>query len=87
MLTVLWNLDDFPIAEFLPRGKTLNISYFRDNILIPAIQQLQAAHRGKGRTVLHLHSDNCKVHDFKRAQICYDDDSVVRIPHPHTLRI
>jgi hypothetical protein len=55
--------------------------------LTPVIQQLQAAHRRNEWTVLHLHLNNCKIHDSKYTQACYGENSVVCIPHPRTLRI
>jgi hypothetical protein len=79
---IFCHLEGFPIGEFFPMGETFGIAFFIDNILTPAIQLFQAAHRGKGRTLLHLPLENCKVHNSQRAQACYDENSVVRILHP-----
>jgi hypothetical protein len=52
--TVTWNPLGFPLIVALPKGRTFNVEYYRDNILV-AQTQLQSEDDGEK---LIVHADN-----------------------------
>jgi hypothetical protein len=58
MTTIAWNPLGFPLILALPKGRTLNSEYYRDNILA-ALTQFQPE---DDRRKLVVHADNASSH-------------------------
>jgi hypothetical protein len=54
MVTIAWNLLGFPLIVALPKDRTFNTKYYRDNILA-ALTQLQPEDEGR-KFVVHANS-------------------------------
>jgi hypothetical protein len=58
MVTIAWNPLGFTLVVALPKGRTFNAEYYRDNILA-ALAQLQPEDDGRK---LVVHADNARAH-------------------------
>jgi hypothetical protein len=58
MVTIAWNPFGFHLIVALPKGRTFNAEYYRDNILA-ALTQLQPE---DDRRKLVVHADNARAH-------------------------
>jgi transposase len=78
MVTIAWNPLGYPLIGGLPKGRTFNAEYYRDNILA-ALTQFQPEDDGRK---LVVHVDNVRAHtDQKSRTFC--EENVLRLaPHP-----
>jgi hypothetical protein len=60
MVTIAWNPFRFPLIVALPKRRTFNPEYYRDNILA-VLTQLQSEDDGRK---LVVHADNAKCQTF-----------------------
>jgi transposase len=78
MVTITWNPFGFPLIVALPKGRTLNTEYYRDNILA-ALTQLQSEEDGR-KLVVHL--DNAKAHTAQKCQTFCEENGLRPALHP-----
>jgi hypothetical protein len=64
MVTIAWNPLGFPLIVALPKGRTFNPEYYRDNILA-ARTQLQPEDDGRK---LFVHADNARAHTAQNVE-------------------
>jgi hypothetical protein len=62
----------------LPKGRTFNAEYYRDNILA-ALTQLQAEDDGRK---LVVHADNARAHTGQKYRTFYEENGLRLAPHP-----
>jgi hypothetical protein len=62
MVTIGWNPVGFPLIVALPKGRTFNAEYYRDDILA-ALTQFQPENDGRK---LVAHADNARTHTAQK---------------------
>jgi hypothetical protein len=82
MLTVFWGPDGFQVINLMPSGRTFNTEYFLKNVMEPLVQKTFPNDRTSGETRLHVHLDNCTVHESNRSHDFFTQNELVRVPHP-----
>jgi hypothetical protein len=65
MLAIAWNPLGFPLIVALPKARTFNAEYYRDNILA-ALTQLQLEDDGRKFVV---HADNARAHTAQNVEL------------------
>jgi hypothetical protein len=65
MVTTAWNSLGFPLIVALPKGRTSNAEYYRDNVLA-ALTQLQR--EDDGRQFI-IHADNARDHLLQNVEL------------------
>jgi hypothetical protein len=65
MLTIAWNPLGFPLIAALPKERTFNAEYYRDNILA-ALTQLRPGDDGRKFVV---HADNARLTVLKNVEL------------------
>jgi hypothetical protein len=64
MVTIAWNPMGFPLIVALPKGRTFNAEYYRDNILA-ALTQFRPENNGRK---LAVNADNAKAHTAQKCR-------------------
>jgi hypothetical protein len=65
IVTIAWNSLRFPLIVVLPKGRTFNAEYYRDNILA-TLTQLQSE---DDERKLVVHVDNARTHTAKNVEV------------------
>jgi hypothetical protein len=78
MVAIAWNPLRFPLIVALPKGRTFNAKYYRDNILA-ALTQLQPEDDGRE---LVVHADNAMAHTVQKCQTFCEENGLRLAPHP-----
>jgi transposase len=68
----------FPLIVALPKGRTFNAEYYRENILA-ALTQLQPVDDG---TKLVVHADNARAHTAQKYRTFCEENGLRLAPHP-----
>jgi hypothetical protein len=77
MVTIAWNPLGFPLIAALPKGRTFNAEYYRDNILVALAQFQPEDDEGK----LVVHADNARVHVAQKCQAFGGENGLRLTPH------
>jgi hypothetical protein len=77
MVPSTWNPLGFPLIVALPKGRTFNAEYYRDNILA-ALAQLQSE---DDRRKLVVHADNARAHTAQNCQTFCEENGLRLAPH------
>jgi transposase len=78
MVTIAWNPLGFPLIVALPKGRTFNAEYYRDNILA-ALTQLQPEDDGRK---LVVHADNARAHTAQKCRTFCEENGLRFVLHP-----
>jgi hypothetical protein len=78
MVTIAWNPLRFPLIVVLPKGRTFNAEYYRDNILA-ALTQLQP--EDDGRKII-VHADNAKTQTVQKCRTFCEENGLWFPAHP-----
>jgi histone-lysine N-methyltransferase SETMAR len=78
MVAIAWNPLGFPLIVALPKGRTFNAEYYRNNILA-ALTQLQPEDDGRK---LVAHADNARVHTAQKYRTFCEENGLRLVPHP-----
>jgi transposase len=78
MVIIAWNPLGFPLIMTLPKRRTFNTKYYRDNILA-AMTQLQP---GDDRRKLVVHADNARAHTAQKCRTFCEENGLRLAPHP-----
>jgi histone-lysine N-methyltransferase SETMAR len=78
MVTLAWNPLAFPLIVALPKGRTFNTEYYRDNILA-ALTQLQPEDDGRK---LVVRSDQASAHTAQKCRTFCEENGMRLAPHP-----
>ena len=81
MMIVFWDKDGILLTDYLPRGTTINGSYYASIIEQLRFAILEKRHRKVGRGVLLLH-DNASVHKSKIVQAAIQQSGFAELNHP-----
>jgi hypothetical protein len=81
MVTTTWNPLGFPLIVALPKGRTCNAEYYRDNILA-VLTQLQPVDNGRK---LVVHADNTRAHTAQKCRNFCEENGLRLAPHPSYL--
>jgi hypothetical protein len=76
--TIAWHLLGFPLIVALPKGRTLNAEYYRENIFA-ALTQLQPEDDGRK---LVVHADNARAHTAQKCRTFRQENALRLAPHP-----
>jgi hypothetical protein len=76
MVTITWNPLEFALIMALPKGRTFNAEYYRDNILA-ALTQFQPEDDGRKFVV---HADNVRAHTAQKCQTFCDENGLRLAP-------
>jgi hypothetical protein len=81
-VTIAWNPLGFPLIVALPKWRTFNAEYYRDNILA-ALTQLQPEDDGRK---LVVHADNARDYTAQKCRTFCRENGLRLAPHsPHSL--
>jgi transposase len=78
MVTIAWNSLRFSLIVALPKGRTFNAEYYRDNILA-ALTQFQQEDDGRK---LVVHADNARAHTAQKCRIFCEVNGLRLSPPP-----
>jgi histone-lysine N-methyltransferase SETMAR len=78
MVTIPWNPLGCPLIVALPKGRTFNAEYYRDNIAA-ALTQFQPADVGRKFVVI---ADNAKAHTAQKCRTVCEENGLRLVPHP-----
>jgi hypothetical protein len=78
MVTIAWNPLGFLLIVALPKWRTFNAEYYRDNILA-ALTQLQPENDGRK---LVVHANNARVHIAQKCWTFCEENGLWPPPHP-----
>jgi hypothetical protein len=78
MVAIAWNPLGFPLIVALPKGRTFNAEYYRDNIL-GELTQLQPEDDGRR---LVVHADNTRAHTGQKYRTFCEENGLRLAPHP-----
>jgi transposase len=78
MVTIAWNPLRFPLIVALPKGRTFNAEYYRDNI-VAALTQFQSDDDGRK---LAIHADNARAHTAQKCRTFCEENELRLAPHP-----
>jgi transposase len=78
MVTIACNPLGFPLIVALPKGRTFNAEYYRDNGLA-ALSQFQPE---DDRRKLVVHADNERVHTAQKCRTICEENRLWLAPHP-----
>jgi histone-lysine N-methyltransferase SETMAR len=78
MIIIAWNPLGFPLIAALPKGRTFNAEYYRDNILV-ALTQLQPEDDGRK---LIVDADNARAQTAQKYRTFYEENGLRLAPHP-----
>jgi histone-lysine N-methyltransferase SETMAR len=82
MLTVIWGIDGFQVVDLMTEHHSYNTSYFLSHILDPMPPAVSPdTHKPHSRQ-LSLHFDNCRVHCSKASEKFFNENYIIRVPHP-----
>jgi hypothetical protein len=70
--TIAWNPFGFPLIVALPKGRTFNAEYYRDNILA-ALTQFQPEDDGRKFVV---HADNVRAHTVQKCRTFCEENGL-----------
>jgi hypothetical protein len=70
MVTIARNPLEFPLIVALPKGRTFNAEYYRDDMLA-ALTQFQPEDEGRK---LVVHADNAKAHTAQKCRTFCEDN-------------
>lgn len=82
MFTIIWGVHDFYIVDVLPEGTTFNSSYFIEHILKPLSMKREVIWSQATKKLIWLHLDNCRIHNSKSSNECFQGLGFKRTPHP-----
>jgi transposase len=77
MMTIAWNSLGLPLIVALPKERTFNAEYYRDNILA-ALTQL---HPEDDRRKLSVHADNARAHTAQKYRTFCEENGLRLAPH------
>jgi hypothetical protein len=78
MVTIAWNPFGFSLIVALPKGRTFNAEYYRDNILA-ALTQVQPEDDGRK---LVVHTGNTRTHTAQKCRTFCEENGLRLAPHP-----
>jgi hypothetical protein len=78
MVTIARNPLEFPLIVALPKGRTFNAGYYRDNILAE-LTQFQP--EDDGRKFI-IHADNARANTAQKCRTCCKENGLPLAPHP-----
>jgi hypothetical protein len=78
LFIIAWNPLGFPLIVALPKGRTFNTKYYRDNTLV-ALTQLQPEDEGRK---LIVHADNARAHNTQKCRTFCEENGLWLAPHP-----
>jgi hypothetical protein len=78
MVIIVRNSLGFSLIVALPKGRTFNAEYHRDNILAE-LTQFQPEDDGK---ILVVHADNARTHTAQKCRTFCEEDGLRLVPHP-----
>jgi histone-lysine N-methyltransferase SETMAR len=78
MVTIAWNPLGFHLVEILPKGRSFNAEYYRDNILTELIQFRPEA----GERYLVIHVDNPRPHTAQNCGTFCAENGLRPATHP-----
>jgi hypothetical protein len=81
MLTIAWNPLGYPLIVALPKGRTFNAEYHRDNILA-TLTQFQPEDDGRK---LVVQADNARTHTAQNCRTFCEEYGPRLAPHPSYL--
>jgi hypothetical protein len=82
MLTVVWGIDGFHVADLMTEQHTYNTQYCFSYILEPQLLAEFPDGRKPQARRLSLHLDNCRVHRSKASENFSAENYIIRVPHP-----
>jgi hypothetical protein len=83
MVTIGRNPLGFPLIVALPKGRTLDAEYYRDNILA-ALTQFQP---GDDRRKLVVHDDNARARTAQKGRTFCEENGLRIATHPPDSRL
>jgi histone-lysine N-methyltransferase SETMAR len=78
IVPIAWNPLRFPLIVALPKGRTFNAEYYRDNILA-VLTQLKPEDDGRKHMV---HADNARAHTAQKCRTFCEENGLRLAPHP-----
>jgi transposase len=78
MVTIAWNALGFHLVEALPKGRSFNAEYYRDNILTELIRLRPQA----GERNLVIHADNASLHTAQNCRTFCAKNGLRLATHP-----
>jgi histone-lysine N-methyltransferase SETMAR len=77
MVIIAWNPLGSPLIVTLPKGRTFNAEYYRDNILV-TLTQLQPEDDGRK---LVVHTDNARTDTAQKCRTFCEENGMRLAPH------
>jgi histone-lysine N-methyltransferase SETMAR len=78
IVTIAWNPLGFTLIVAVPKGRTFNAEYYRDNILA-ALNRFQPEDDGRK---LVIHADNARAHTVQKYRTFCEENGLRLAPHP-----
>jgi hypothetical protein len=82
LLTLVWGIDGFHIADLMTEQHSYNTQYFLSHTLEPLLLAVFSDGRKPHSRRLSLHFNNCRVHRSKASSNFFTENSIILLPHP-----
>jgi hypothetical protein len=82
MMTVMWGVKGFHIADLMTSQDQFNSQYFVEHVLVSLVQEIFPHGRNRRSLRLYLHLDNCRVRFSTVAKQFLEGNDILRILHP-----